>query len=38
MTGLFIYMGFVAAVAIVTACHIRIRDMEEEDGSDDRKM
>lgn len=29
MTDLLIYLGFVAAVVIVTACHIRIRDMEE---------
>jgi len=31
MSGLWIYLGFVAAVVVVTACHIRIRDMEEED-------
>lgn len=31
MSGLFIYLLFVAAVVIVTACHIRIRNMEEED-------
>lgn len=31
MTGLFIYLLFVAAAVIVTACHIRIRDMEEDD-------
>ena len=31
MTDLLIYLGFVLAVVIVTACHIRIRDMEEED-------
>ena len=29
MNGLFIYLLFVAAVVIVTACHIRIRDMED---------
>ena len=31
MSGLFIYLLFVAAVAIVTACHIRIRNMEEDE-------
>jgi len=31
MSGLFIYLGFVAAVVIVTACHIRIRNMEEDE-------
>lgn len=30
MNGLWIYLGFVAAVVIVTACHVRIRIMEEE--------
>ena len=31
MSGLGIYLLFVAAVVIVTACHIRIRDMEEDE-------
>ena len=31
MNGLFIYLLFVAAVVIVTACHIRIRNMEEDE-------
>lgn len=30
MTGLCIYLAFVVAVALVTAIHIRIRDMEED--------
>lgn len=31
MNGLLIYLLFVAAVVIVTACHIRIRNMEEDE-------
>ena len=32
MTDLMIFLGVFAALCLITAMHIRIRDMEDEDG------